>query len=213
MICSPSFLSSDFTQLKSEIQSIDTAKWLHFDVMDGVFVSNKTYDHQMLKEIKQYADQFFDCHLMIVNPEQAVDDYIKAGADLVTFHLEAAQDSKSLIRYIQSKGVKAGISVKPDTEVSLLDNVLAMIDLVLIMSVEPGKGGQKFLPSAVDKIRYLDEKRLNNHLSFKIEVDGGINLETAQYVKDAGCDIIVVGSYIFNQPDRRQVIEALENVW
>lgn len=212
MRCSPSFLSCDFTKLKSEILSIDHATWLHFDVMDGKFVPNKTYDHNMLKEIKAYANQFFDCHLMIVQPEKAVDDYIKAGADLVTFHLEAVEDAKFLIRYIQSKGIKAGVSIKPETEVSLLDGLLDMVDLVLIMSVEPGKGGQKFLPSAVDKIAYLNHKRDKFDYHFKIEVDGGINLETAHYVKNAGCDVIVVGSYIFNQDQRNQVIEALENV-
>jgi ribulose-phosphate 3-epimerase len=212
MLCSPSFLSSDFSNLKTEILSINRAKWLHFDVMDGQFVTNKTYDHTMLKKIQNYSDQFFDCHLMIVNPEDDVDDYIKAGADMVTFHYEAAKDSKSLIRYIQSKGVKAGISIKPDTDVHVLDDLLGMVDLILIMSVEPGKGGQKFIKHSIDKIDYLHQKRVSHQYHYKIEVDGGINLETAASVKQAGCDVIVVGSYIFNQSNRNQVIEALENV-
>ena len=212
MLCSPSFLSCDFTKIETEILSVNQAKWLHFDVMDGVFVTNTTYTHHMLQKIKHISNQFFDCHLMIVHPEEAVDDYIKAGADLVTFHYEATDDPKSLIRYIQSKGVKAGISIKPDTDVSVLDGLLDMVDLVLIMSVEPGKGGQRFLPSAVDKIAYLHQERIKHNYHYRIEVDGGINLETAAYVKDAGCDVIVVGSFIFNQKDRNAVIEALENV-
>jgi ribulose-phosphate 3-epimerase len=212
MIVAPSFLSSDFTKLKEEILSIDQAKWLHFDVMDGKFVANTTYDHQMLNTIQAYSDQVFDCHLMIEEPEKYVDDYIDNQADIITFHYEATNDPLALIKHIKDFNVKAGISIKPDTDVSVLDDLLDYLDLILIMSVEPGKGGQKFMPSAVDKINYLHQKRKALDYDYLIEVDGGINEETAKYVKDAGCDVIVVGSYIFNRQDRNQIIKDLENV-
>lgn len=213
MICSPSFLSSDFNQLKKEILSINQAKWIHFDVMDGVFVPNTTYDHQIVKTISGYSSQVFDCHLMIEKPEDYIEDYAKSGADIITFHYEATNDSLSLIKGIQSLNIKAGISIKPDTDVKLLEPYLNDLDLILIMSVEPGAGGQAFLPSALDKIAYLDQQRRENNYRYLIEVDGGINLKTAKQVKAVGCDVIVVGSFIFNQEDRNQVIEDLENVW
>jgi len=212
MICSPSFLSSDFSKLKEEIISVQSAKWLHFDVMDGKFVSNITYNHDMVKTIKEYSDQFFDVHLMIENPEHYYQEYISAGADLVTFHYEAAEDIKSLIKAIKSLGTKVGISIKPDTDVRVLDPYLIDLDLILIMSVEPGKGGQKFIPESLKKIQYLADKRNTFNYNYLIEVDGGINLETAKTVKNAGCDIIVVGSFLFNQTDRKTLIEELENV-
>lgn len=213
MIVAPSFLSSNFSKLKEEILSIDQAKWLHFDVMDGKFVENKTYDHQMLNIIDGFSNQVFDCHLMIEEPEKYVDDYIDNKADIITFHYEATNDPLALIKHIKDFNVKAGISIKPATDVSVLDDLLDYLDLILIMSVEPGKGGQKFMPSAVDKINYLNQKRKARDYDFLIEVDGGINEETAKYVKDAGCDVIVVGSYIFNRQDRNQIIKGLENVW
>ncbi len=212
MICSPSFLSSDFTKLKDEIISVNNAKWLHFDVMDGKFVSNKTYDHLMVKEVKEYSNQFFDVHLMIEEPEKYIDEYIKAGADLITFHYEATNNPLDLIRVIKMTGKKAGISIKPDTNIEVLDYLLKELDLILIMSVEPGKGGQKFLPNSIDKISYLNKKRLDNKYDYLIEVDGGINLETAKTVRESGCDVIVVGSFLFNRKDRKTLIEELENV-
>ncbi|MDA3931469.1 MAG: ribulose-phosphate 3-epimerase [Tenericutes bacterium] len=212
MICAPSFLSSNFSKLKEEILSIDQAKWLHFDVMDGKFVSNETYNHRILKEIKQYSNQVFDCHLMIEDPEKHVEDYAISGANFITFHYEATEHSDALIKKIKSLNVKAGISIKPDTEVSVLNELLKDIDLVLIMSVEPGKGGQKFMPCALDKIKYLNNKRKDNGFDFLIEVDGGIDFETAKKVKDVGADVIVVGSFIFNQENRNEIIKELENV-
>ena len=212
MICSPSFLSSDFTKLKDEIISVNYAKWLHFDVMDGKFVSNKTYDHLMVQEVKGYSNQFFDVHLMIEEPEKYIDEYIKAGADLITFHYEATNEPLDLIREIKKTGKKAGISIKPDTNIEVLDQLLKELDLILIMSVEPGKGGQKFLPSSIDKISYLNKKRIENKYRYLIEVDGGINLETAKTVRSSGCDVIVVGSFLFNRRDRKTLIEELENV-
>jgi len=212
MICAPSFLSSDFTKLKDEILSIDQAKWLHFDVMDGRFVPNKTYNHMMVKEISEYSNQVFDCHLMIEEPEKFVENYAVSGANYITFHYEASKDSKTLIKKIKSYNVKAGISIKPDTDISVLKDLLKDIDMVLIMSVEPGKGGQAFLPSALDKINYLNNIRIKNNYDFLIEVDGGVNFDTAKMVKKAGADVIVVGSFIFKQENRNEIIMELENV-
>lgn len=212
MICSPSFLSCNFNMLESEIKSISNAKWIHFDVMDGKFVPNKTYDYHMLKLINHVSDQFFDCHLMINRPEKVYEKYILAGADLLTFHYEATKQPKALIRAIKNRNVKVGISIKPGTDVSVLDSILPDLDLILIMSVEPGKGGQKFLSSAIKKINYLSEKRKENNYNYLIEVDGGINFETAKLVKEAGCDVIVVGSFIFRSDKRNELIRELENV-
>lgn len=213
MICSPSFLSCDFTNLESEILSINEAKWLHFDVMDGKFVPNTTYNHKTLSRIKKVSKQFFDCHLMIVEPENHYQEYIDAGADLITFHYEAASNSLDLIKAIKSKGVKVGISIKPNTEVVVLDDFLDQLDLILVMSVEPGKGGQKFISNSLNKIKYLSDIRQKKGYDYLIEVDGGINFETAKLVKEVGNDIIVVGSFIFNQEDRNGLVKELENVW
>lgn len=212
MICSPSFLSCDFNKLESEIQSVSNAKWLHFDVMDGYFVPNRTYDAEMLLRLKQISNQFFDCHLMIKDPEESVQSYIDAGADLITFHFEATDQPLEMIQYIRSQGRQVGISVKPETPISVLEPFLKLIDLVLVMSVEPGAGGQKFMSSAIDKIKYLSTKREEYNCEFFIEVDGGINLETAKSVREVGCDVIVVGSFLFRQDERGEMIERLENV-
>lgn len=212
MICSPSFLSCDFKELETEIMSINEAKWLHFDVMDGKFVPATTYDYTTLKRLKKISNQYFDCHLMIEEPEKHYLKYIEAGADLVTFHYEATKDSKALIREIKSRGVKAGISIKPNTNVHVLDDLLSDLDLILIMSVEPGKGGQKFIQGSLEKISYLDELRKTNHYEYMIEVDGGINFETGKLVSEVGNDIIVVGSFIFNRDNRNELIKELENV-
>lgn len=212
MICSPSFLSSDFTKLESEIKSVSNAKWLHFDVMDGKFVDNKTYNHLMVREIKAFSKQFFDVHLMIEEPEKYYQDYIAEGAELITFHFEATSKPLELIKKIKKQDILAGISIKPDTPVEVLDDLLPYLDLILIMSVEPGRGGQDFITSSLDKIEYLNNKRNLLDYSYYIEVDGGINLETAKLVKDKGCDVIVVGSFIFNKEDRRKIIEELKNV-
>lgn len=212
MICSPSFLSCDFTKLETEIKSINYAKWLHFDVMDGIFVENRTYDEKMVKKIKAISSQFFDVHLMIIEPEKQIKKYINAGADLITFHLETTEEPLDLIKEIKKSNVKAGISIKPQTPIESLDLLLPYLDLILIMSVEPGKGGQKFIENSLAKISYLSRKKQLYNYEYLIEVDGGINLETAKRVRESGCDVIVVGSFLFNSSNRNQLIEELENV-
>ena len=212
MIVSPSFLSCDFNHLESEIRSISISPWLHFDVMDGLFVSNKTYDHTMLKRLKPITNQFFDCHLMIDRPENYVSDYIAAGANLVTFHYEAVQVSvDSVIQQIRASGSKVGLSVKPATDITLIAPFLKDLDLVLVMSVEPGKGGQKFIPESLDKIAWLVEERKRLEHRFLIEVDGGINEETVKLVKTVGADVVVAGSFVFYSHDRPKAIRVLEH--
>jgi ribulose-phosphate 3-epimerase len=213
MIVSPSFLTADFNQLETEIKSIMTAEWLHFDVMDGKFVPAVTYDHQIVSQIKQYSSQFFDCHLMVDNPVSDIYRYARAGADLITVHLEALGPTTMIaLESIKALGVQCGISIKPMTPVEDLIPYLSKVDLVLIMSVEPGKGGQKFMESALDKIAYLNQYRQIHNSNFLIEVDGGINLSTGKLAALAGADVLVAGSFIFNREDRKKAIEELENV-
>ena len=213
MIVAPSFLTADFKRLSDEISSISVAKWLHFDVMDGVFVPNKTYDHEMVELLRKNSTQFFDCHLMVDSPLSDFYRYKKAGADLITFHYEATLDATDVaIQTIRDLSIKVGISIKPATPVDVLIPYLKSIDLVLVMSVEPGKGGQKFLESSLDKIAFLSDYRKKELASFLIEVDGGINYETAKLVKSVGADVVVAGSYIFNRTDRSDAIKELENV-
>ncbi|MDD4184509.1 MAG: ribulose-phosphate 3-epimerase [Candidatus Izemoplasmatales bacterium] len=213
MIVAPSFLTADFSKLEAEITSIKRAKWLHFDVMDGLFVSNTTYDENTLREVRTFSDQFFDCHLMIVDPKRQIPAYINCGAELVTFHYEAALgDISTIIKMITDRNTKVGISIKPDTKPEVLLPFLDRLDLILVMSVEPGKGGQKFMPSAISKLRYFDKLRKENGYHYLLEVDGGINDQTAPLVKDAGADVIVVGSFLFNKADRDKAIWELEHV-
>lgn len=212
MKVSPSFLTADFQHLHSEILSIQAAKWLHFDVMDGLFVPNKTYDEHVLAEIRKYSRQYFDCHLMIENPDEHLQKYIDAGADSVTFHIEAHQKSvENTIRLIRQANKAVGISIKPDTLVNEIYPYLKDVDLILIMSVEPGKGGQRFMTSSLEKIKLLADIRSKEGYQFAIEVDGGINNETIKLVEAAGADVVVVGSYLFNQADRNSAIKELEN--
>ncbi len=208
---SPSFLTADFMNLEAEIRSISFSQWLHFDVMDGRFVPAYTYDQEIVRKIRSISRQFFDVHLMIEEPEKWIVAYAEAGADLVTFHLEASEDPGLLIRQIKSQDVACGISLKPGTPMEGLLPWIDQVDLVLVMSVEPGKGGQAFLPGAVDRIRFLSEYRKKNGLSFLIEVDGGINGKTITAVKEAGADVVVAGSFIFNRNDRKNAIRELEN--
>ncbi|HOW38858.1 MAG TPA: ribulose-phosphate 3-epimerase [Bacillota bacterium] len=211
MIVSPSFLTADFMNLEAEIRSISFSQWLHFDVMDGRFVPAYTYNQEIVRMAKSISRQYFDVHLMIEEPEKAVAAYAEAGADLITFHLEAAADPGVLIRQIKGMDVACGISIKPGTAVEELLPWIDQVDLVLVMSVEPGKGGQAFLKNALDRIRFLADYRKANGLKYWIEVDGGINRTTIAGVKEAGADVVVAGSFIFSRTDRKAAIMELEN--
>ena len=208
MQIAPSILSSDFARLAEEIESIKNCDMVHIDVMDGHFVPNLTFGAPVVKCIRKYTELFFDCHLMISNPLKYAKDFADAGADLITFHYESDNNPKEVIDEIKRLGCKVGISVKPKTEIEEIYKYLDDVDLVLIMSVEPGFGGQSFMPEVLDKVVKL--KKLNK--KFVIEIDGGIDDKTIYLAKEAGVDICVAGSYIFKQKDRIETIKKLKAV-
>ncbi len=216
MIIAPSLLSMDFTQTLKQLNEIkeSQATWLHFDVMDGHFVPNLSFGPDICKQVRKHSDLFMDVHIMVSDPNYFSDVFIEAGADLITFHLEACQSEEevlTIIKKIHDKGIKVGLTIKPATDVKDLLPFMDKIDLVLIMSVNPGYGGQSFIPSALDKIAFLRQYIDENKLSCLIEVDGGINAETAQWVLDAGVDVLVAGSYIFKN-DIKETINTLWNL-
>jgi ribulose-phosphate 3-epimerase len=202
----PSILSADFGRLNEEIASIeDHADWLHIDVMDGHFVSNLTLGAPIVKALK--TKLFKDCHLMVTYPERLLEDFVKAGAQAITVHAEATDNLPGLIELIKDYGVRAGVSIKPRTPVSAIAPVLGQLDLVLVMTVEPGFGGQSFRPECVDKIREI--RQLAPDLD--ISVDGGVNVETAKICVEAGANILVAGSAVFGEYDRVAAIKNLRD--
>ena len=213
-IAAPSILSADFSKLLEEVKEVSSAKFLHIDVMDGHFVPNITIGPLVVKPLKGKVDMVFDCHLMISDPKKYTEAFALAGADIITFHYEALnnkQEILDLIDYIHSFKVKAGISIKPNTSVDVLDDgILSKVDLVLVMSVEPGFGGQKFMENSLPKIKKLRELKDKFKYNYIIEVDGGINKETAVLVKEAGVEAIVAGTYVFKSPNRKETIKELE---
>lgn len=209
----PSVLSANFAELKKDLDSVKEcgADWIHYDVMDGHFVPNISFGYSILGDVAKVTDLYLDVHLMISDPRQYVDQFIKAGADLITFHVEAMSDCTAvhaLIDYIHQQGKNVGISIKPSTSVDVINEYLDDIDLVLVMSVEPGFGGQSFQPDALKKISMLKEMRDNRH--YLIEVDGGINGQTGQLCIEAGADVLVAGSYIFNATNRQAAVDSLK---
>ncbi|HHW99883.1 MAG TPA: ribulose-phosphate 3-epimerase [Acholeplasmataceae bacterium] len=214
MIVAPSLLACDFSNLEKEAREVVDcgAQFLHIDVMDGHFVPNITLGPVIYKNLKGKVDAVFDVHLMISDPKFYAKAFIDAGADYLTFHYEAVEDVKDVINHIKSLGCKVGISIKPNTKVEVLDEYLSLLDLVLVMSVEPGFGGQKFIPSALEKIKYLSDKKKKNNYKYLIEVDGGINDETAKQCVNAGVEVLVAGTYIFASKDRSKTIEGLLNL-
>lgn len=197
MILSPSILAADFGMLADQIKRAENAgaKWLHIDVMDGHFVPNISFAMPVIKSIRKYTDMFFDVHLMITPPEKYIDDFINAGADGVTFHIEATENPDKCIELIRNRGKRVGISINPNTPVSAIEKYLDKVDMVLVMSVEPGYGGQKYIKSVNEKISYIREKMGSD---FDIEVDGGINADNIDMVLQAGANIIVAGTAVFN---------------
>ena len=202
---SPSLLSADFTDLKSEIEVLDKngVKYLHLDVMDGMFVPNISFGPMIIKQLRPLTNMVFDVHLMIEDPDRYVQNFKDAGADILTVHYEACKHLHRTISYIKSLGMKAGVSLNPATNIDVLDYVLEDLDLVLIMSVNPGFGGQSFIPSAIDKIKNLKEKIIKRNLNVIVEVDGGVKTTNVKDVIEAGADLIVSGSDVFADKENR----------
>lgn len=207
-IVAPSILSADFGNLERDIKMIDRseAEWVHIDVMDGVFVPNISFGFPLMKPIRKATAKVLDVHLMIVEPERYVKRFVEAGADYVTFHLEACVDPRAAIAEIKATGAKAGVSIKPATPVEAVFDYLDELDMVLVMSVEPGFGGQSFMPDSLDKVRALHREIDEKGYNCLIEIDGGISASNAREVFDAGVNVIVAGSSVFNAENQEQAI-------
>lgn len=202
---SPSLLSADFTNLKSEMEVLDKngVKYLHLDVMDGMFVPNISFGPMIIKQLRPLTNMIFDVHLMIEDPDRYVQNFKDAGADILTVHYEACKHLHRTVSYIKSLGMKVGVSLNPATNIDVLDYVLEDLDLVLIMSVNPGFGGQSFIPSAIDKIKNLKAKIRERNLNVIVEVDGGVKTTNVKDVIEAGADLIVSGSDVFADKENR----------
>ena len=214
MIVAPSILSMDFTQTLKQLQEVESskAKWLHVDIMDGHFVPNLSFGPDITKQIRRHSKLFMDVHIMVEDAEHYSEVFVEAGANLLTFHLEACKDAKSVHRIISKihhQGCKVGLSIRPQTPVEAVFPYLNVIDLVLIMSVNPGYGGQSFMEESVDRIQRLRKEIDTHQHSVLIEVDGGINAETGLKVAQAGADVLVAGSYVF----KNDIVRAVESLW
>ena len=210
---SPSLLSADFTNLKSDLEVLDKngVKYLHLDVMDGMFVPNISFGPMIIKQLRPLTNMVFDVHLMIEEPDRDVQNFKDSGAYILTVHYEACKHLHRTISYIKSLGMKAGVSLNPATNIDVLDYVLEDLDLVLIMSVNPGFGGQSFIPSAIDKIKNLRKKIDERNLNVIIEVDGGVKTTNVKDVIEAGADLIVSGSDVFVDKENR--IKAYKEIF
>jgi len=207
-----SILNADFGNLGQEIRRAEEAgaQFLHLDIMDGHFVPNLTLGPQVVKSLRPHTRLPFEAHLMVTNPEKFSTPFIKAGSDLVLFHVETVPQPEKLLKEIKTGGAKAGLVLNPPTPIEMLLPYLDAIDQVLVMSVNPGFGGQEFIPGALDKISILDAERKKRKLNFKIEVDGGINPQTAALCRKAGVDILVVGTYLFRAKNIKEAVKSLQ---
>ena len=212
-IVAPSILSADFGNLERDIKMIDSsaAEWVHIDVMDGVFVPNISFGFPVMKPVRKATNKVLDVHLMIVEPERYVKRFVDAGADYVTFHHEACVNPREAITTIKAAGAKAGVSIKPATSAEAIFDYLSELDMVLVMSVEPGFGGQSFMPESLDKVRALRKEIDEKGYNCLIEIDGGISEKNAREVFDAGVDVIVAGSSVFDAENQEEAISKILN--
>lgn len=209
---SPSILACDFARMGEEIAKVDKfSDYLHVDVMDGIFVPNISFGMPVIKSIRKTTDIIFDVHLMIERPERYIDEFAKLGSDIITIHYESTEDPASVLKMIRAAGKKAGISIKPGTDVSVLIPLLPLCDLVLIMTVEPGFGGQKFMHDMMPKVRAIRDIVEKENLDIEIEVDGGINAETAAIAAEAGANVLVAGSSVFAAADAEKAIADMRS--
>lgn len=213
-LIAPSLLAADFTRLESEVNMVEqsVADWHHLDVMDGRFVPNITFGMMVVQAIRKISAKPLDVHLMIVEPERFIEQFREAGADIITVHYEACTHLHRVIQQIKAAGAKAGVAVNPHTSVELLEDVLEELDLVCIMSVNPGYGGQKFIYRSIAKIARLREMATIRNLSTLIEVDGGVGLQNAEKILQAGADVLVAGSSVFGAKDPPEVIARLKDI-
>jgi len=213
-LISPSFLSADFTNLEKEINLMNNseADWFHLDIMDGVFVPNITFGMPVISQIKKHAKKPLDVHLMIVQPERYIEDFKKAGADILTVHYEACTHLHRTIQQIKNFGMKAGVSLNPHTPIHVLEDIIEETDMVLLMSVNPGFGGQKFISNTYKKIRQLKELCIKNHTKVQIQIDGGVDASNANTLIQTGADVLVAGSFIFNSENPVETISKLKRL-
>ena len=212
IIVSPSILGADFTNLGNEIRSVSNAQMLHIDVMDGCFVPNISIGLPVIKSINQFCDMYLDVHLMIQNPIAYVEEFANSGADIICFHIECDSNISDTIKAIKACGKKVGISLKPNTPVSQLIPYLKEIDMALVMTVEPGFGGQSFMPDMIGKIQEIRSYATHHHLPLDIQVDGGINLQTGKRCVDAGANVLVAGAFLFQSEDPNDLVEQLKQL-
>ena len=212
IIVSPSMLSADFGNLEHELQTIESCDWIHIDVMDGVFVPNISIGFPVIKAVSRYTTKPLDVHLMIVDPDRYIDRCRDCGSHLVTVHYEACRHLHRTVMAIKDAGMKAGVSLNPHTPVGMLEEILPYLDLVLIMSVNPGYGGQAFIETSVQKVARLRRLIDETGVHALIEVDGGVNVETGRRLVEAGADVLVAGNYVMSSTDRAAAIAALQQL-